>query len=121
MEGNTVLEPQTLDLKVLIEFDPIYETHVARCFETGATATGNTVDEADAQINRTLELVTQLADEQGGLEALFYTRAASDVWDRWYQAKASSEPKVVTLNISTPICAKRGVGSGTIATARKTA
>jgi predicted RNase H-like HicB family nuclease len=120
MESN-ILEPQTLDLKVLIEYDPVYETYVAHCLETGAVATANTPDEASAQIQRTLELDIRLADEQGGLEALFYTRAEPDIWDRWYQAKSAAKPEVVTLKFTDPPTPKRGVSSVTIATARKTA
>jgi hypothetical protein len=122
MESNIILEPQTLDLKVLIEHDAVYQTYVARCLETGAVATGETPDDASEQIKHTLELDVQLAEEQGGLEALFYTRAEPAVWDRWYQAKAISEPEIVTLNIMHPQIARRGVNSVTISTAiRKTA
>jgi hypothetical protein len=121
MESNTILEPQTLDLKVLIEYDVVYQTYVARCLETGAVATGSTPEDASSQIKLTLELDIRLADEQGGLEALFFTRSAPDVWDRWYQAKSAAKPEVVTLNIPDHPIAKRGVSSVTIATARKTA
>jgi len=121
MNAQATLEPQTLDLKVLIEYDPIYSTYVATCLETGAVATGSTPEEVSTQIRNTLELDIRLADEQGGLEALFFTRAAPDVWDRWYQAKAVAKPEVVTLSLSDSAVPKRGVTSVTIATARKTA
>ena len=119
---TTTTPVSSLDLKVLTEWDQDYGVYVARCLETGATATGPTDEAANKQIKSTLELDIQLAEKQGGLEALFFTRAEPEVWSRWYQARAASpqDVQVIPLEVSPPAL-KRGPSSVTVATARKTA
>jgi predicted RNase H-like HicB family nuclease len=121
METDITATISNLDLKVLTEFDSDYAVYVSRCLETGAVATGVTVEEAIKQIKSTLELDIRLAEEQGGLEALFFTRAEPQVWNRWYQAKAASpdDVQIIPLDIPAPAVKKRGPSSVTIATARK--
>lgn len=79
---------EQIEFRVLIEFEEEYQAYVARCIETGAVASGDTIEEAENSIKAVLENDFRIAITQGSLESLFHSPAAWDINVRWYEMKA---------------------------------
>jgi hypothetical protein len=105
MSRDIVAEISKLNLRVLEEFDPDHGAFVARCLETGAIASGETVAEAHALIREVLESDILLAVEANTLVGLFHVRAAPEVWDRWYTAVSTQTVQTEQLDIRLPVLA----------------
>jgi hypothetical protein len=102
MEYDITPAISKLDLKVLTKYDEIYKTHVAYCIDTGAVATGETEQEAQALIKETLELDILLAVRGKSLEGLFRVCAAPFIRAQWYEMRAvfPNEMETMTLDIT---------------------
>jgi hypothetical protein len=101
-------------LKLLVEFDADYRAYVAYSLDTGAVATGDTVDEAQSLIKRILENDIGIAQRTKNLKSLLHTRAPVDVQIRWLEAKTASPENVQWIELRIPssdegVQPKRGV------------
>lgn len=94
---------ENLDMKVLAEYDEDYRVYVAHCLETGAVATGSSLDEAEALIKQVLENDISIAIRTSSLESLFHTCAPSDVRTRWYEVKATRPDHVKNIHLDIPL------------------
>lgn len=103
-------------LKLLVEFDEDYQTYLAHCLDTGAVATGSTVDEVQSLITRILENDISIAVRTNSLKSLLHTHAPEDVQIRWLEAKTASPENVRRIELEIPttdegVHSKRGVQS----------
>jgi predicted RNase H-like HicB family nuclease len=114
MEPDIQLLIETLDFRVFIDFDEDYGVFVARCLETGAVATGKTIEEAESLITSVLQNDFRIATEQKSIKSLLHGRDQTpfEAIEGWYQVRAASPEtmKQVTLDISSGP-QKRGVQS----------
>lgn len=88
-----------LELRVLEEYDPNYETFVARCLETGTTVTAPTMDELQRLMLENLRLEIKLAAKALKLDNLLRQQASSDVFVRWQQYAASARTESMDIDI----------------------
>lgn len=72
MEPDVPSIIEQLELRVLVEFDEDYGVYVGRCIDTGAVATGATIDEAQSSLKEVLQNDLRIAIEQGSLKSLFH-------------------------------------------------
>ena len=103
-------------LKLLVEYDEDYQAYLAHCLDTGATATGATVEEAQSLITRILEHDISIAVRTKNLKSLLHSRAPEDVQIRWLEAKTASPGSVRRIELEIPttdegVQPKRGVQS----------
>lgn len=118
MEPDLPSVIEQLDLRVFIDFDEDYNTYVARCLETGAVATGATIEEAESLITAILQNDLRIAMEQGSLRSLFSgEKPPFEATVGWYNMKTAYPDSVrrisvdVSLGDVSPIPAKRSVQS----------
>jgi hypothetical protein len=75
MEPDVPSVIEQLELRVLIEFDEDYGVYVGRCIDTGAVATGSTIQEAQSLLQEVLKNDFRIAIEAGSLKSLFHSPA----------------------------------------------
>lgn len=96
---------ENLEFRVLEENDPEYGILVARCLETGTTATANDLATLRTLLKQALSLHIKLAMEREDPEALYHQRATADVWARYAAASAmNKEQDFIEVDVS---CAPR--------------
>jgi hypothetical protein len=118
-EGTAAMDVRSLlanldPLKLLVEYDDSSQTYVAHCLDTGAVATGNSLEEAQKLIQDVLENDILIAIRTNSLASLFNTSAPADVRTRWFEARADSPESVTTIELKIPsdpdgVPPKRGV------------
>lgn len=114
MEPDIERVIENTDFRVFINFDEQYGTYVAHCIDTGAVATGETIEEAEELIKGILGNDFRIAIEQKSLESLFRGRGQAP-WEAtagWHEVNAYSPDslKRITIEVSgSP--AKRPAGS----------
>jgi predicted RNase H-like HicB family nuclease len=112
MEPDIPAIIEQLDLRVYIEFDEDYQSYVARCIDTGASATGTTIEEAEWLIKEILENDFRIAIEQGTLRSLLHAEPSFDAKIRWYELKAASPESIRRIPLEVPASIlRRGVQS----------
>ena len=112
MEPDIPAIIEQLDLRVYIEFDEDYQSYVARCVDTGATATGASIEEAESLIKDILENDFRVAIEQGSLKSLLHVEPSFDAKVRWYELKAASPESIRRVPLEIPAgTVRRGVQS----------
>ena len=103
---------EQIDLRVFIKFDEESRVYLACCIDTGAVATGDTVDEAESLIKRILENDLRHAVEDGSLKSLYHAQAPYDAIEGWYVAKTSSPDALKHIRLDViPGPSKRGAQS----------
>lgn len=103
-------------LKILVEYDEDHKTCVAHCLDTGAVATGNTLDAALAVLQQVLQNDIRIATRTNSLESWFNTSAPADVRTRWLEAKTTPPESIRRIELEIPasdegVLPKRGVQS----------
>jgi len=103
---------EQMDLRVFIRFDEDYRVYSACCIDTGAVATGETIEEAESLIKSILENDLRHAIREGSLKSLFHSQAPYDAIAGWWEAKAVDPEalKRIALDVS-PSPQKRGAQS----------
>lgn len=89
-----------LRFRVLEEVDPEYGILVARCLETGTTATADDPDTLRKLITQALQMHISIAAKRGDPEALYHQRATPDVWVRYDAASTTSQTVTIEVNLS---------------------
>ncbi len=90
------LEP-LFRVRVLVEYDPTYQVHVARCLETGSVVTADDAETAWEMIRELLDDEISYAIEHRNLSNLFSSPAPLDIWVRWRDLVRNSQ--VPTENV----------------------
>lgn len=112
MEPDVPSVIEQLELRVLVEFDEDYGVYVGRCIDTGAVATGATIEEAQALLQDILRNDFRSAIEEGSLKSLFHAPAPWDAMVRWYEMKAADPDSVKRIPVEvSPGPEKRGAQS----------
>ena len=104
--------PEKLNLRVLEEYDSDFNTHVARCLETGTVATADSIEEAHDLLMETLRLeVVQVSRARNAL-ALFEKPAGPIYELRWQALAALQAPTTQTITVfDSPLGERKGVKS----------
>src|SRR5579859_5576997 len=114
MEPDIPSVIEQLDLRVFVSFDEEYGAYVARCLDTGAVATGATIEEAESLIAAVLQNDFRIAIERGSLKSLLHAPAPFDVTVSWYEMKAADPNSVRRVTVPVELApgpAKRSVQS----------
>ena len=112
MEPDLPTIIEQLDLRVFVRFDEDYGVYVARCIDTGAVATGHTIEETETLIQEILANDLRIAMEEGSLKSLFHAEAPWDSKVGWYETKAANPENVKTVRLEVaPGPQKRSVQS----------
>ena len=103
-------------LKILVEYDNDHQTCVAHCLDTGAVATGDTLEAALLVLQQVLQNDLQIATRTNSLESWFNTCAPADVQTRWLEAKTVAPQSMKKMELEIPafdegVLPKRGVQS----------
>jgi predicted RNase H-like HicB family nuclease len=101
----TIIEQ--LELRVLVERDEDYGVYLATCIDTGAVATGETIEEAESLIRAVLENDFRIAMERESLDSLFHAEAPWDAKVHWYEAKAADPGSVKKIRLEVAPGAER--------------
>ena len=92
-------------LRVLVEFDSVYNVFVGRCLETGDVVTADDLETASEMMEELLEDAVSYAIEHGTITNLCSTPASLDVWKRWQEVVRTQEPREVRKLIDArPLC-----------------
>jgi len=112
MEPDLPTIIEQLDLRVFVAYDNDYGVYVARCIDTGAVATGSTIEESETLIQAILANDLRIAMEEGSLKSLFHAEAPWDSKVGWYETKAANPESVRTVRLEvSPGPQKRSVQS----------
>lgn len=104
--------PNKLTLRVLEEYDSDFNTHVARCLETGTIATAESIEEAHDLLMETLRLEVVQVSRAGRALALFDKPAGSVYELRWQALAAQQIPTTETITVfDSPLGERKGVKS----------
>lgn len=104
-----------MPFRVLVEFDTAYQEWTATCLDTGAVATGETAEEAEAQIQSLLANDIRMAIEDKSIKSLDRRKAPTEVFARWYQLQADNgEVRQVPLDVLKELVPRKGPQSVTI-------
>jgi hypothetical protein len=104
--------PEKLTLRVLEEFDPEFNTHVARCLETGTIATAETMEEAHGLLMESLRLEVVQVSRARRAVALFEKPAGAVYELRWQALASHQEPIAETVTVyEMPVGERKGVKS----------
>jgi hypothetical protein len=102
---------KNLELRVLEEYDPSYQTWVATCLETGTVATADDVTQLEASIRETLELEVSLAVKSDNWAGLLHRPASPDTVAKWLLVAGTTQVVKSNLTISLPTTPRREVQS----------
>lgn len=94
----TVIEG--IPFRIFVGLDEDYGYYVAHCLETGAVATGRSIDEAETMITSILENDIRVAIERGSIESLLNDPAPLDITVRFYETKAQDPDSVRTASLT---------------------
>ncbi len=94
---------EQLDLRVFVDFDEDHTLYVARCLDTGAVATGATIEEAESSIMAILQNDFRIAIQEGSLKSLFHAPAPFEVTVSWYEMKTADPTSVRRVPVEVPI------------------
>ena len=84
-------------LRVLAEYDDLYQIYVAQCLETGSIVSADDPATLEDMMIELLGDEVSHAVEHKNFANLFSTPAPSDVWVRWL--KTESEPRELQIPI----------------------
>jgi hypothetical protein len=102
---------KNLELRVLEEYDPNYQTWVATCLETGTVATADDATRLENSIRETLELEVSLAVKSGNWAGLLRKPASPETVAKWLLVAGTTQVVKSNLTISLPTTPRREVQS----------
>ena len=90
MDINVPSVISMMPFRVLVEFESDHQEWVATCLDTGAVATGDTAEEAEAQIQEVLATDIRMAIQEESIKSLDRRRAPTEIFARWYQLQSGN-------------------------------
>lgn len=89
-------------LRLLAEYDEQDQAYVVHSVDTGAVASGRTLEDARALLTGILENDIRIAYTTNSLESLFHSSAPPDVRLRWIEAKAANPGNFEMFTLNPP-------------------
>jgi hypothetical protein len=108
MTTHTLHEQELVELfinplRVLAEYDPTYQTHVAYCLETGNVVTANNPDDLKMMMKELLEDEVSFAIEHKNLTNLLSNPASYDIFVKWQRALEKGKVEEIPLDLENPV------------------
>lgn len=85
-------------LRVLAEYDSLYNIYIAQCLETGSIVSSDDPTTLDDMMTELLADEVTFAVEHKNFANLFSTPAPTDVWVRWLQTKGELKEHQIPIN-----------------------